>query len=173
MSLFYPKMPEENTSPGVSPASSQLHSNPTLAAIGRIASTLDNPKGYPPYKPSKVPSYTNAQILYYLRRGQITNYTAFQKYKKNHKELLQSIGRSGESDEELTINHQNITLHNDARPIILPHNKTLPHQSITSHSDARMPAFSIPETIDSKPNKIIPTPVSGEKGLKINKITIL
>jgi hypothetical protein len=77
MSLFYPKMPEENTSPGVSPAPSQPYSNLTLAVIGRIAPTLNNPKGYPLYKPLKVPSYTNAQILYYLHRGQITNYVAF------------------------------------------------------------------------------------------------
>jgi hypothetical protein len=49
-------------------------------------------------------SYINAQILYYLRRGQITDYAAFQKYKKNHEELLQSIGRSGELDKELIIN---------------------------------------------------------------------
>jgi hypothetical protein len=77
MSLFYPKMSEENTLPGVSPASSQPHLNLTLAVIGRIAPTLDNPKGYPLYEPSKVSSYTNAQILYYLRRGQITNYAAF------------------------------------------------------------------------------------------------
>jgi hypothetical protein len=81
-------MPEENTLPGVSPASSQLHLNLTLTVIGRIAPTLNNPKGYPLYEPSKVPSYTNAQILYYLRRGQITDYAAFQKYKKNYKELL-------------------------------------------------------------------------------------
>jgi hypothetical protein len=36
-----------------------------------------------------------------------------------------------------------------------------------------MPVFLIPETMDSKPDKIIPTLVSGEKGLKIDKITIL
>jgi hypothetical protein len=36
-----------------------------------------------------------------------------------------------------------------------------------------MPAFSILETMDSKPDKIIPTPVLGEKGLKIDKITML
>ena len=73
---------------GVSPAFSQSHLDLTLTIIGRIASTLNNLKGYPPYEPSKVPSYTNAQILYYLHRGQITNYAAFQKYKRNYKELL-------------------------------------------------------------------------------------
>ena len=45
--------------------------------IGRIISILNNLKGYPSYEPSKVLSYTNAQILYYLYRGQITNYIAF------------------------------------------------------------------------------------------------
>jgi hypothetical protein len=36
-----------------------------------------------------------------------------------------------------------------------------------------MPAFLILETMDSEPDEIIPTPVLGEKGLKINKITML
>jgi hypothetical protein len=59
MSLFYPKMSEANALSGVSPALSQPHSDPTLAAIRRIKPNPGNPKGYPPYELSKVPGYTN------------------------------------------------------------------------------------------------------------------
>ena len=81
-------MSEVNILSGVSPAFSQSYLDLTFTVIRRIVPILNNLKGYPPYKPSKVSSYTNAQILYYLYKGQITNYVAFQKYKKNHKELL-------------------------------------------------------------------------------------
>ena len=54
---------------GDSPTFSQSHLNLILTIIGRIIPTFNNLKGYPPYKPSKVPSYTNTQILYYLYKG--------------------------------------------------------------------------------------------------------
>jgi hypothetical protein len=44
----------------------QPYLDPTLTANGRIIPALGNPKGYPPYKLSKVLGYTNNQILYYL-----------------------------------------------------------------------------------------------------------
>jgi hypothetical protein len=53
-------MSEANALSGVSPALSQPHSDPALAAIGRIEPNPGNPKGYPPYELSKVPGYTNA-----------------------------------------------------------------------------------------------------------------
>ena len=62
-------MSETNILLGVSPAFSQSHLDLTLAAIRRIIPILNNLKGYSPYEPSKVPNYTNAQILYYLCRG--------------------------------------------------------------------------------------------------------
>ena len=70
-------MSKANILSGVSLASSQSYLDLTLTAIRRIILILNNLKGYPPYKPFKVPSYTNAQILYYLHRGQITDYVAF------------------------------------------------------------------------------------------------
>jgi hypothetical protein len=93
-------MSEANALSGVSPALSQPHSDPALAAIRRIEPNPSNPKGYPPYKLSKVPGYTNAQIVYYLYGGQITNFAAFQKLKKSHDELLQSLEESGISPDE-------------------------------------------------------------------------
>jgi hypothetical protein len=81
-------MSEANVLSEVSPTLLQPHSNPALAAIRRIEPTPSNPKGYPPYKLAKVPSYTNSQIIYYLCRGQITNFAAFQKIKKSRDELL-------------------------------------------------------------------------------------
>ena len=53
-------MSEANVLSEVSPTLLQPHSNPALAAIGRIEPTPSNPKGYPPYKLTKVPSYTNS-----------------------------------------------------------------------------------------------------------------
>ena len=62
-------MSEANNSSGVSPVLLQPHLNPALIIVGRIEPTPSNPKGYPPYNLLKVPSYTNVQILYYLRGG--------------------------------------------------------------------------------------------------------
>jgi hypothetical protein len=81
-------MSEANILSEVSPTLSQPYSNPALATIRRIEPTPSNPKGYPPYKLTKVPSYTNSQIIYYLCGGQITNFAAFQKIKKSRDELL-------------------------------------------------------------------------------------
>jgi hypothetical protein len=41
-----------------------------------------------------VPSYTNAQILYYLRGGKTTNFAVFQKIKKSRDKLLRSLGEN-------------------------------------------------------------------------------
>jgi hypothetical protein len=81
-------MSEANVLLEVSPILLQPHSNPALAIIGRIEPIPSNPKGYPPYELTKVPGYTNSQIIYYLCRGQITDFAAFQKIKKSHDELF-------------------------------------------------------------------------------------
>jgi hypothetical protein len=70
--------------------------------MGRITPTPGNPKGYPPYELTKVLGYTNCQILYYICRGQITDSAAFQKAKKSHDELLQSLGDNSNSNDKLT-----------------------------------------------------------------------
>ena len=67
------------------------HPDSQLADLGRICPTPTNPKGYPPYDVSKVTSYTNSQISYYLRRNMIPNITAFQKAKKIRDELFRDI----------------------------------------------------------------------------------
>jgi hypothetical protein len=130
--------------------------------MGRIIPTLGNPKGYPPYELVKVLGYTNCQILYYICRGQITDSAAFQKAKKSHDELLQSLGdNSNSNDESTTLPHEPTTqLHQRERVT-------------TPHSDARLTAFSIPEAMDSEPNEILPALIPGGKGLKIDKIAIL
>jgi hypothetical protein len=81
-------------------ASMQPHLDPTLATNGRIIPAPGNPKGYPPYELLKVLGYTNNQILYYLCRGQITDSAAFLKIKKSRNELLQSLGKNGNSSNE-------------------------------------------------------------------------
>jgi hypothetical protein len=152
-------MSEANISSEVSPTLLQPHSNPALATIGRIEPTPSNPKGYPPYELTKVPGYTNSQIVYYLCGGQITNFAAFQKIKKSHDELLQSLGESSNSGSE-SIAPPPQNTHSEARLIALP--------TYTCHT-----ALSLPDTMDSEPDEIIPPLPLGGKGLKIDKITIL
>jgi hypothetical protein len=131
----------------------KLASRDPSASLGRITPTLGNPKGYPRYKLSKVPSYTNTQILYYLRGGQITDFAAFQKLKKSRDELFRSLGKNGDSNDE---------------------SETLPHRSIPSQSNARqLTSPSVPEATDSEPDEVIPALSRGGKGLKIDKITTL
>jgi hypothetical protein len=106
-----------------------------------------------------VPGYTNSQIIYYLHRGQITNFAAFQKIKKSRDELLQSLGESGDSDDKsITLPPQ--STHSKARSIASP--------THTCHI-----ALSLLDAMDSEPDEIIPPLPLGGKGLKINKITIL
>ena len=92
------------------------------------------------------------RYLYYLRSGQITDFAAFQKLKKSHDELLQSLGNNGDSNDE---------------------SAALSHESVPAHSDARPSAFPIPKAMDCEPDEIIPTLPPGGKGLKIDKITTL
>jgi hypothetical protein len=152
-------MSEANVSSEVSPTLSQPHSNPALAAIGRIEPTPSNPKGYPPYELAKVPGYTNSQIIYYLRGGQITDFAAFQKIKKSRDELLRSLGESGDSDGE-SITPPSRSTRSEAR-------------SIASPTHTRHTALSLLDAMDSEPDEIIPPLPLGGKGLKIDKITIL
>jgi hypothetical protein len=89
-----------------------------------------------------VPSYTNSQIVYYLRRGQITDFAAFQKIKKSRDELLQSLGESGDSDGE-SITPPPWSTYSEARLTALP--------THTCHT-----ALSLPDAMDSEPDEIIP-----------------
>jgi hypothetical protein len=106
-----------------------------------------------------VPGYTNSQIIYYLCGGQITNFAAFQKIKKSHDELLQSLGESGDLDSE-SITPPSQSTYSEARSIALP-------------THTRHTALSLLDAMDSEPDEIIPPLPLGGKGLKINKITIL
>jgi hypothetical protein len=85
-----------------------------------------------------VPGYTNSQIIYYLHRGQITDFIAFQKIKKSCDELLQSLGESGNSDGE-SITPPPQSTHSEARLTALP--------THTHHI-----ALSLPDTMDSEPD---------------------
>jgi hypothetical protein len=108
--------------------------------------------------------YTNNQILYYLRRGQITDSAAFLKIKKSHDELLWSLGKNGNLSDESE--------------------ETLPYQSTLSHNITRLLTSSVaaaPETFlalkatnatNSEPDEEIPA-ILGGKGLRVNKIMVL
>jgi hypothetical protein len=135
--------------------------------MGRIIPTPGNPKGYPPYELAKVLGYTNRQILYYIRGGQVTDSVAFQKAKKSHDELLWSLGDNSDSNNKSTTLPHELTTH---EPITQLYQR---ERITTPHSDARLTAFLIPEAMDSEPNEILPALIPGGKGLKIDKIAIL
>jgi hypothetical protein len=136
------------------------HPDSQLADLGRICPTLTNPKGYPPYDVSKVTSYTNSQINYYLRRNMIPNISAFQKAKKVRDELFRDINREPTSDGEPDISHDNQTSNEEARPTSNP---SLP-QDVT-------PLYTLED--DEEPDDVFPEPAPNEKGLKTEKITTL
>lgn len=141
------------------------HPDSQLADLGRICPTPTNPKGYPPYDVSKVTSYTNAQINYYLRRNMITNITAFQKAKKIRDELFRDINREptsdGEPDDHAATSHGNRTGHLGARPVL----------GTSLSRDDTPPPYTLED--DDEPDDTFPEPAPNEKGLKTEKITTL
>ena len=141
------------------------HSDSQLADFGQICPIPTNPKRYPPYDVSKVTSYTNAQINYYLRRNIITNITAFQKAKKIRDEPFQDINREptsdGEPDDHAATSHGNQTGHPGVRPVL----------GTSLSCDDTPPPYTLED--DDKPDDTSPEPAPNEKGLKTEKITIL
>jgi hypothetical protein len=125
------------------------HSDPRLAMRGRIVPSTGNPAGYPPYDISKMAGYTNRQIRYYLQTHQIADVPAFAKAKSRRDDILANCGGNGDTDDDLET----------------PDNRT----------DNNQPTVAREYTLedDSEPDEEFPSPVPGEKGLKVEKIHIL
>jgi hypothetical protein len=136
------------------------HPDSQLADLGRICPTSTNPKGYPPYDVSKVTSYTNSQINYYLRQNMIPNITTFQKAKKIRDELFRDINREPTSDGEPDTPHDNQTGHERTQPTFEP---SLPRDDTLS--------YTLKDNDES--DHTFPKLASNEKGLKTKKITTL
>ena len=114
---------------------------------------------------SKVTSYTNAQINYYLRRNMITNITAFQKAKKIRDKLFRDINREptsdGEPDHYAATSHGNRTGHPGVRPVL----------GTSLSQDETPPLYTLKD--DNESDDTFPEPAPNEKGLKTKKITTL
>jgi hypothetical protein len=106
-----------------------------------IPSSLTNPESppYPPYNLQHVTSYTDEQILYYIRTNQISDPQAFLRAKQDRDEFLRQVG---------------ITV--DGEPT-----QTTPASAEWTLDD------------DGEPDILFPQPVPGEKGVKIDRLTIL
>ena len=66
---------------------------PTTNPNARVEPTDDNPRGYPPFDMSLVPSYTNSQLTYYFTSGAIpaTEQAQFQQLMKQCKASLELL----------------------------------------------------------------------------------
>ena len=141
------------------------HPDSQLADLGQIYPTTTNPKEYPLYDVSKVTSYTNAQINYYLRRNMITNITVFQKAKKIRDELFRDINQEptsdGEPDDHAATSHGNRTGHPGVQPVL---------DTSLSQDDTPLP-YTLKD--DDEPDDTFLEPAPNEKGLKTEKITTL
>jgi hypothetical protein len=62
-------------------------------SCAHVASTNDNPRGYPPFNMHLVPSYMNNQLIYYFITSAISaaDQAEFQQLMKDHKNFLQLL----------------------------------------------------------------------------------
>jgi len=135
-----------------------LHPDPHLAARNRIQPTQANPKGYPPFELRQMPSYTNNQLRYYLTRGQVTDMSAFTKAQRLREDLNRSVGLRGDTDDEDELGR-------------FDHSRDAPTDqgSVTVNTATRTLTFDN----DSESDDQFQIPVPGEKGVRVEKITIL
>jgi hypothetical protein len=77
-------------------------SEPATNPRARVASTPENPHGYPPFDMRLVPNYTNNQITFYYTTGVIpaAEQTRFQQLMKQRKTSMDLIGWDGASDDD-------------------------------------------------------------------------
>jgi hypothetical protein len=108
--------------------------------------------------------YTNNQILYYLRWGQITDSAAFLKIKKSRDELLWSLGKNSNSSDESeeTLPYQSTLSHNTIRPLT----------SSAAAASETFSALKAANATNSEPDEEIPA-ILGGKGLRVDKIMVL
>jgi hypothetical protein len=104
---------------------------------------------YPPYNLQHVTSYTDEQILYYIRTNQISDRQAFLQAKRERDEFLRQVGI------------------------------TVGHDSESAYVPAAIPVSTSPDMVewtlddDGEPDMEFPQPVPGEKGVKIERLTTL
>ena len=74
----------------------------TTRPHARVASTNNNPRGYPPFDMHLVPSYMNNQLIYYFITSAISaeDQSEFQWLMKDHRNFLQLLEWNDASDNE-------------------------------------------------------------------------
>jgi hypothetical protein len=126
------------------------HPDPRLATRGRILPSTGNPAGYPPYELSKMAGYTNRQIRYYLQTHQVADVPAFLKAKSRRDDILVTCGGDGNTYDDLET----------------------PDHPTDNNTDNNPPTIAPEYTLedDGEPDEKFPSPVPGEKGLKVDKM---
>ncbi|KAN0078790.1 hypothetical protein V8E54_005303 [Elaphomyces granulatus] len=136
-----------STEPPLANDNQTTMANPSLPT--NPPSVSNEPPSYPPYNLEHVVSYTDQQILYYIRTNQIPDRQAFLRAKQERDEFFHQVG---------------IT---DGEP--------------TQFTSVSIPAPVLPTSVsiewtledDGEPDIDFPQPVPGEKGVKIDRLTIL
>ena len=121
---------------GVNPPSTTMASSSSLT---NPPSASNEPPPYPPYSLEHVASYTDKQILHYIRTNQISDRQAFLRAKQERDEFLRQVGITADGERTQTVS--------------APTEWTLED--------------------DGEPDLDFPQPVPGEKGVKIERLTVL
>lgn len=162
-------MSAQRSEASLPPRDSLEGQSPPIRRPGRIDPTLENPSGYPPYRTGEILKYTNRQIQYYIQQDAIpvSQIATFAKLCEQRQRVNQSIGLSGDSEDELpesTPVAPRLRSHAtpQGRPRVARIPLPRPDQSQLSYED------------DGESDSDSPSPIPGWKGIKFdNKIAQL
>jgi hypothetical protein len=162
-------MSAQRSEASLPPRDSLEGQSPPIRRPCRIDPTLENPSGYPPYRTGEILKYTNRQIQYYIQQDAIpvSQIATFAKLCEQRQRVNQSIGLSGDSEDELpesTPVAPRLRSHAtpQGRPRVARIPLPRPDQSQLSYED------------DGESDSDSPSPIPGWKGIKFdNKIAQL
>ena len=101
---------------GVNPPSTTIASSSSLT---NPPSASNEPPPYPPYSLEHVASYTDKQILHYIRTNQISDRQAFLRAKQERDEFLRQVGITADGERTQTVSAPTEwTLEDDGEPDI-------------------------------------------------------
>ena len=149
----------------------QPHPDSQLADLGRILPTATNPKGYPLYDVTKVISYTNSQIAYYLKRNMIRDLVAFQRAKRTRDEIFRGIDHEPVSDNEPDYHTEPTEVLDPSQ--VMSQVVSHPTPQVTPRVTPHLAPRDLTLENDDELDDIFPESAPNEKGLKIDKISPL